>query len=81
MKTDQEVIRIPKREFDSLCLYCKSRAVYFLGTHRTEVNASGNHGASPEAYIEDWCCAICYRSFELSLTRRAQGRFRSSHLE
>jgi transposase-like protein len=65
MASLEEVIRISKSEFDSLCPYCKSRAIYLVGAHRTELDAPGNRHAS-EAYIEDWRCAICNRSFELS---------------
>ena len=66
MATNQEVIRISKREFDSLCPYCKSRAVYLVGLHRAEVEAPGSHCAFAGGFVEDWSCAICYRSFELA---------------
>jgi hypothetical protein len=42
-------------------------AVYLLGSHRLPadplVNLPGH--PRPGAYIEDWCCAICRRCFEL----------------
>jgi hypothetical protein len=66
MLTNQEVKSIPKQEFDSLCPYCGSRAVYLVDAHRTASDAPGEQGARAGAYVEDWCCAICYRSFELT---------------
>ena len=67
MITDQDVKRIKKVQFDALCPYCRSRAVYLLGAHRVAAGALGGlSGHSQEgAYVEDWCCAICRRSFEL----------------
>jgi len=65
MKVDQEEKRITKRDFDSLCPYCRSRAVYLSGAYRTNVGEPGNQLYFSGAYIEDWCCAKCYTSFEL----------------
>ncbi|HVP50152.1 MAG TPA: hypothetical protein VMT56_02915 [Candidatus Bathyarchaeia archaeon] len=67
MLTGQEVKRISKPSFDALCPYCKSRAVYLVSAHRGAVDdqSSPAFGKGPGAYIEDWCCAICFRSFEL----------------
>jgi hypothetical protein len=63
----QEVQRIPKSAFDALCPYCKSRAVYLVSSHRGEVNDPATPGTARRhgVYIEEWSCAICYRSFEL----------------
>jgi DNA-directed RNA polymerase subunit RPC12/RpoP len=62
----RDLTTIPKREFDSLCPYCKSRAVYLIGAHQAEAAPLGSHPSSQEAYIEEWRCAVCGKSFELS---------------
>jgi hypothetical protein len=65
MKTYEEALRIPKMEFDSLCPFCRSRAVYLVGAHRTNAGDPENDPANSGIYVEDWSCAVCYRSFEL----------------
>jgi hypothetical protein len=65
MKLDHEVTLMPKREFDSLCPYCKSRAVFLVGARRAEAGSPGERPASSGGYIEEWSCAVCYRTFEL----------------
>jgi len=62
----QEVKRIPKREFDALCPYCRSKAVFFVTPYRVEDSVPGNPSALSGIIIETWSCAVCYRTFELS---------------
>jgi hypothetical protein len=65
MKAVLEAIRIPKKEFDALCPHCRSRAVYLIGAYRTESGVIKDQVVPPGTYIETWCCAVCYQSFEL----------------
>lgn len=65
MEMNEQVERIAKKDFDSLCPFCKSRAVFRIGEHK-----ASSHGFywSPqhlEARVEEWKCAVCFRSFIL----------------
>jgi hypothetical protein len=65
MEMNKEAARIPKESFNSLCPYCKSLAIYRFGEHGA--NSRGSFGGSdyPEAEVEEWKCAVCFRSFIL----------------
>lgn len=65
MEMNKEVPIIPKKEFDSLCPFCKSRAVYRIGAHIAEPPGPFKTPYDPGSYIEEWRCAVCYESFEL----------------
>ena len=65
MQMNQEVAKIPKKDFDSLCPFCKSRTIYHIAAHRANPQGSLWYSDYPEAEVEEWRCATCCRSFIL----------------
>lgn len=65
MQMNKEVARISKKDFHSLCPFCKSRAIYQIGAHRANPQNSFWYSDYPEAEVEEWRCAVCFRSFIL----------------
>jgi transposase-like protein len=65
MRMNEEVAKISKKEFDSLCPFCKSEAIYQIGGHQASPRGSLWYGDYPEAEVEEWRCAVCFRSFIL----------------
>jgi hypothetical protein len=65
MEMNKEAAKISKEDFDSLCPFCKSGAIYLFGEHREKRHGSFWYSDYPEAEVEDWRCAVCFRSFIL----------------
>jgi hypothetical protein len=65
MEMNKEAARISKKGFDSLCPFCKSRAIYLFAEHRAKPHGAFWNSDYPEADVEEWKCAVCYRSFFL----------------
>jgi hypothetical protein len=65
VERNEEVRRISKKEFDSLCPFCNSRAIFRIGEHKLNSHGSYWHPDHPKARIEEWKCAVCFRVFIL----------------
>jgi hypothetical protein len=65
MQMNKEVARISKKDFDSLCPFCKSRAIFQIETHKANPQSSFWYSDYPEGEVEEWRCAVCFRSFIL----------------
>jgi transposase-like protein len=65
MQMNKEVAKISKKNFESLCPFCKSRAIYQIGAHRANPQGSIWYSDYPEAEIGEWKCAVCFGSFIL----------------
>ncbi len=65
MKTGQDVVMMPKMEFDYLCPFCRSKTVTYVRERRTNVGYPEKDPAHSGIYVEEWCCAFCHRAFEL----------------
>jgi hypothetical protein len=65
MSMNEEVPRIAKKDFDTLCPFCKSRAVYRSGAHSAEAEGLFKTPYDPGSCVEEWRCAVCFRTFEL----------------
>ena len=65
MERNEEVGRIMKKDFDSLCPYCKSRAIFRIGECRSIAHDSCWNLDDPQARTEEWRCAVCSRVFIL----------------
>lgn len=65
MEMNKKAARVSKEDFDSLCPFCKSRAIYLLGENREKRHGSLCNSDYPEAKVEAWRCAACFGSFIL----------------
>lgn len=65
MEMNKETARISKEDFNSLCPFCKSRAIYLFGEHAVPPHGSFRDSDDPEEDVEEWRCAVCFKSFIL----------------
>lgn len=65
MERNEEDGRITKKDFDSLCPYCKSRAIFRIGERRSIAHDFCWNSDNPQAGAEEWSCAVCFRVFIL----------------
>jgi uncharacterized protein (DUF427 family) len=65
MQMKKGVARISKKDFRSLCPFCKSGAIYQIEAHKENPEGSFWYSDYPESEVEEWRCAVCFRSFIL----------------
>lgn len=65
MDMNTQAARISKEVFNSHCPFCKSPIVYLLGEYRTDCHDSSSDSEYPEAKVEEWRCAACFKTFTL----------------
>jgi len=65
MELDKVLPRILKLEFDSLCPFCKSRAIFKTGERQMPSPSFFARPEFSEATVEVWRCGVCFKTFEL----------------